>query len=212
MENNKQAVETNDKQIGNIESDNIQETVNEDTTTECSQSPGDEKEEKRDSDNLDDLKSKIAELEKKLEEKTKQADEFFDMLQRKAAEFENFRKRTAREKSAICDDITCEVVSRFIPVVDNLERAIEAAKNEEGSPLKEGIELVHRQMRDVLTSLGVEEIKAVGSTFNPELHNAVAHVYDKEYGENEIVEEYQKGYILKHKDKVIRHSAVKVAN
>ena len=72
--------------------------------------------------------------------------------------------------------------------------------------------MIYRQMKEVLSSLGVEEIEAVGSRFNPEIHNAVAHIDDKEYGENEIVEEFQKGYMLKDKEKVIRHSAVKVAN
>jgi molecular chaperone GrpE len=212
MGNNNEAAEADNRQTGHIETDGIDEACNEEIDRSESQLPEDENGDICDNENPDDLKSKLAELEKSLEEKTRQAEEYYDMLLRKAAEFDNYRKRIAREKSAICDDITCEVVSRFIPVVDNLERAVDAAKNEADSPLKEGIEMIYRQMKEVLSSLGVEEIEAVGSRFNPEIHNAVAHIDDKEYGENEIVEEFQKGYILKDKEKVIRHSAVKVAN
>jgi molecular chaperone GrpE len=153
----------------------------------------------------------IEELKAECEAKAKQCEEYFNMLQRTAAEFDNYKKRTAREKEALYQDATCDVVAAFLPVVDNLERAIQAANNDAGNnSLKEGIELVYRQFGDVLKKLNVEVIEAVGKEFDPNLHNAVSHVEDENYGENEVVEEFQKGYILK--DKVIRHSMVKVAN
>ncbi len=153
----------------------------------------------------------VEELKAKCEEKSKQCEEYFNMLQRTAAEFDNYKKRTAREKEALYMDATGDVVAAFLPVVDNIERAIQAADNDAGgTSLKEGIELVYRQFKDVMKKLNVEVIEAVGKEFDPNLHNAVSHVDDEEYGENVVVEEFQKGYILK--DKVIRHSMVKVAN
>lgn len=153
----------------------------------------------------------IEELKAECEAKAKQCEEYFNMLQRTAAEFDNYKKRTAREKEALYQDATSDVVAAFLPVVDNLERAIQAASNDAGSnSLKEGIELVYRQFSEVLKKLNVEVIEAVGKEFDPNLHNAVSHIDDENYGENEVVEEFQKGYILK--DKVIRHSMVKVAN
>jgi molecular chaperone GrpE len=151
-------------------------------------------------------------LKIQLEEKTKQSDEYFDKLQRKAAEFDNYRKRTVKEKEAIYSDTVAEVVASFLPVVDNLERALKAADNgdENSNPFKDGVELIYKQLLDVLKNLGVAEIKCVGEPFNPELHNAVMHVADEAYGENVIVEEFQKGYVIL--ERVIRHSMVKVAN
>jgi molecular chaperone GrpE len=153
----------------------------------------------------------IEELKANCEEKTKQCEEYFNMLQRTAAEFDNFKKRTAREKEALYQDATSDVVAAFLPVIDNLERAIQAANNDAGgNSLKEGIELVYRQFSEVMKKLKVEVIEAVSKEFDPNLHNAVSHVDDDNYGDNVVVEEFQKGYIFK--DKVIRHSMVKVAN
>ncbi len=153
----------------------------------------------------------VEEIKAQLEEKSKQCEEYFDKLQRTAAEFDNFKKRTAKEKEALYSDAASDVVSALLPVVDNLERAIEAANNEVNvNSLKEGVELVYRQFKDVLQKLNVDVIEAVGNEFDPNLHNAVSHVDDEQYGNNVVVEEFQKGYI--YKDKVIRYSMVKVAN
>ncbi len=153
----------------------------------------------------------VEELKAKCEEKTKQCEEYFNLLQRTAAEFDNYKKRTAREKEVLYMDATGDVVTAFLPVVDNIERAIQAAGNDvSDTSIKEGIELVYRQFKEVMKKLNVEAIEAVGKEFDPNLHNAVSHVDDEEYGENIVVEEFQKGYLLK--DKVIRHSMVKVAN
>lgn len=153
----------------------------------------------------------LKEISQQLEEKSKKCDEYLAMLQRTAAEFDNYKKRTAREKEALQSDIVGDVVAAFLPVIDNLERASMASeKDDDEQSLKDGITLVMRQVSDVLKKLGVESIEASGKDFNPELHNAVMHIEDDSYSENIIVEELQKGYIIK--DKVIRHSMVKVAN
>lgn len=127
---------------------------------------------------------------------------------RTLAEYDNYRKRTIKEKESIYPEAKATVVEKFLPVMDNFQRALDAAENKDA--FYEGVAMVKKQMDEVLTSLGVEEIKAVGEQFNPELHNAVMHIDDEEAGENIIVEEFQKGYRIG--DRVIRHSMVKVAN
>ncbi|HHW00503.1 MAG TPA: nucleotide exchange factor GrpE [Clostridiaceae bacterium] len=155
--------------------------------------------------------SEIESLKASLEEKTKRCDEYKDMLQRLAAEFDNYKKRTAREKEALYFDALSDVVSEFLPVIDNIERAINACKSENSQEsMLEGIELINRQVKETLKKLGVEQIDCVGKRFDPNLHEAVMHIEDDTYEQNVVVEEFQKGYIFK--DKVIRHSIVKVAN
>ncbi|HOM02462.1 MAG TPA: nucleotide exchange factor GrpE [Acetivibrio sp.] len=163
------------------------------------------------SENEASSNEEIDSLKSQLEEKTKKCEEYFNMLQRTAAEFDNYKKRTVKEKEAIYTDALSDAVASFLPVVDNIERALQAASGDaDVKSIREGIELVYRQFKDVMKKLGVEEIKALGEKFDPNLHNAVMHVEDSECGENIVVEEFQKGYKLK--DKVIRHSMVKVAN
>ena len=127
---------------------------------------------------------------------------------RTLAEYDNYRKRTIKEKESIYPEAKAVVIEKFLPVMDNFQRAIDSAENKDG--FYEGVVMLKKQMDDVLTALGVEEIKSVGEEFNPELHNAVMHIDDEEQGENVIVEEFQKGYKIG--DRVIRHSMVKVAN
>ena len=127
---------------------------------------------------------------------------------RTLAEYDNYRKRTIKEKESIYPEAKAVVVEKFLPVLDNFQRAIESAENKDA--FYDGVVMLKKQMDEVLTALGVEEIKTVGEEFNPELHNAVMHVEDEEAGENIIVEECQKGYKIG--DRVIRHSMVKVAN
>jgi len=158
-----------------------------------------------------DNNREMEQLRNELEEKTKKCEEYLNMLQRTAAEFDNYKKRTAKEMGSIYNDAAVDVVNAFLPVVDNIERAVQASSKEvDAASLKEGIDLVYRQFKEVMGKLGVEEIKSLGEKFDPNLHNAVMHVEDPEYGESVIIEEFQKGYILK--DKVIRYSMVKVAN
>ena len=127
---------------------------------------------------------------------------------RTLAEYDNYRKRTIKEKESIYPEAKAVVIEKFLPVMDNFQRAIDSAENKDG--FYEGVVMLKKQMDDVLTALGVEEIKSVGEEFNPELHNAVMHIDDEEQGENVIVEEFQKGYKIG--DRVVRHSMVKVAN
>ena len=127
---------------------------------------------------------------------------------RTLAEYDNYRKRTIKEKESIYPEAKAVVVEKFLPVLDNFQRAIDSAENKDA--FYEGVVMLKKQMDEVLAALGVEEIKAVGEEFNPEVHNAVMHVEDEESGENIIVEEFQKGYKIG--DRVIRHSMVKVAN
>lgn len=131
-----------------------------------------------------------------------------DKYLRLAAEYDNFRKRSAKERESIYSDVRADTVTRFLPVYDNLCRALAQATEDEA--YRKGVEMIMTQMNEVLEKLGVTEIPSVGETFDPELHNAVMHVEDEEKGENEIVEEFQKGFKLG--DKVIRFAMVKVAN
>ncbi len=154
--------------------------------------------------------SEIEELKKRLEEKTQQCEDYLNTIQRTAAEFDNYKKRTIKEKEALSLDSAIETVSELLPVVDNLERALKAAEDMENNPLRDGVEMVMRQLMECLGKIGVEPIIAVDNPFNPEIHNAVMHVEDEEKGDNIVIEEFQKGYIMK--GKVVRHSMVKVAN
>ena len=135
-------------------------------------------------------------------------DELDDRYKRILAEFENFKKRSAKERESLYNSILSDVVEVMLPVLDNLENAAKIETKDE--EYKKGIELVLKQFQDTLKAKGVEEIKTVGETFDPELHEAVSSVQDESKGEKEIVQEYRKGYRIG--SKVIRHSMVVVAN
>ena len=135
-------------------------------------------------------------------------EETTDRLKRLMAEFDNFKKRSAKEREGLYNSLLSDIVSSFLPVVDNLEKAVNSNTEDEG--YKQGVELVLKQFMDVLSSLGVKEIEGVGSTFNPEYHEAVSSVQDETLGEKEIKEVFRKGYKIG--DKVIRHAMVVVAN
>ncbi|MDR1664569.1 MAG: nucleotide exchange factor GrpE [Clostridiales bacterium] len=140
----------------------------------------------------------------------KKYNELLDRYQRSLAEFDNFRKRTAKEKSSMYDDGTRDTVEKLLPVVDNFERALNASEDKENK-FYQGVAMIARQLETALQDLGVETIPAgQGEVFNHNLHFAVAHVEDESLGENVITGELQKGY--KYKDKVIRPSMVRVAN
>ena len=131
-----------------------------------------------------------------------------DQYLRLAAEYDNFRKRSQKEKEGLYQGAKSDAVAAFLPVYDNLERALKQETADEA--YKKGVEMTMTGLRDILTKLGVEEIPALGETFDPALHNAVMHVEDEAYGENVIVQVLQKGYRLG--DRVIRYAMVKVAN
>lgn len=125
------------------------------------------------------------------------------------AEYDNFKKRTVKEKEKIYTDSVGDTVAQLLPVLDNIERAMSAVSDRDNEFYK-GFELVHKQTKEIFEKMGVKEILSVGELFNPELHNAVMHTEDDSAGENTVVEEFQKGYT--YKDKVIRYAMVKVAN
>ena len=131
-----------------------------------------------------------------------------DRYLRLAAEYDNYRKRSARERESIYSDVRADTVTKFLPVYDNLVRALEQSTADEA--YRKGVELIMTQFKDILSRLGVTEIEAVGKTFDPELHNAVMRDEDETRGANEIVQELQKGFKLG--DKVIRYAMVKVVN
>lgn len=127
------------------------------------------------------------------------------------AEFDNFRKRTEKEKSGMYDIGAKEIIEKILPVVDNFERGLAAVPSEEAeNPFVEGMNKIYKQLMTALQDMGVTPIEAVGKEFDLNLHNAVMHVEDESFGENVIAEEFQKGYL--YKDTVVRHSMVKVAN
>ena len=135
-------------------------------------------------------------------------EEMTDRYKRLLAEFENYKKRSQKERESLYNMITGDVLTSILPVMDNLEKA--AAVKTEDTSYQEGVKLVVKQFSDVLKKFGVEEIETVGKRFDPELHDAVSHIDDPNKGEQEIVEEYRKGYKIG--TKVIRHSMVIVAN
>ena len=135
-------------------------------------------------------------------------EELEDRYKRILAEFENFKKRSNKERDGLYNSILSDVVEVILPVLDNLENAVKVQTGDE--EYKKGIELVLKQFQDVLKSKGVEEIKTVGETFDPELHEAVSSIQDDTKGEKEIVQEYRKGYKIG--SRVVRHSMVVVAN
>ena len=162
---------------------------------EVQETPAPEEEEKN---------SLQAELDALKQTSAQQKEQFL----RLAAEYENYRRRTAKEKESIWADVKGETVQKFLPVYDNLERALKQETADEA--YKKGVELTMKGLQDALTGLGVEMIRALGETFDPNRHNAVMHCDDPESGESTIVEVFQQGFICG--DKVIRFSMVKVAN
>ena len=147
----------------------------------------------------------------KKDPKDAQIEELQDRLKRQMAEFDNFRKRTEKEKAAMYEIGAKDIIEKILPVLDNFERGLAAVpEDEKGSSFAEGIEKIYKQFVKTLEDAGVESIEAVGKQFDPTLHNAVMHVEDEKYGENEIAMELQKGY--KYRGSVVRHSMVQVAN
>ena len=195
-----QAEEENAKEASEDEevSDNEEEESDEE------QEPDEEDEDKKSGKKLFGKKNKKDKKDEKIEELT-------DRLTRQMAEFDNFRKRTEKEKSQMYEIGAKDIIEKMLPVVDNFERGLDAVKEEDKEdPFIQGMEMVYKQLMTVLGELGVKPIEAVGKEFDPNLHNAVMHVEDENFGENIIAEEFQKGYM--YRDSVVRHSMVKVAN
>lgn len=146
--------------------------------------------------------------DKQIEDLTAQLD---DLRKRNLAEFENFRKRTEKEKSTMFDMGAKSVVEKLLPIIDNFERGFAGLSEEQMSnPFVSGMDMVYKQLVKALADMGVEPIEAVGKPFDPNLHNAVMHVEDENIGENTVAQEFQKGYL--YHGSVVRHSMVQVAN
>ncbi len=175
-----------------------EETIEETTDTSAEQEDTEGKSKKKKKDKKDKRDEKIAELT--------------DKVVRQMAEFDNFRKRTEKEKSQQFDRGAITMVEKILPVVDSFERALATATDEQkADPFVDGMDKVYKQMIKMLEEAGVKAIEAAGAEFDPNLHNAVMHIDDESYGDNIIVEEFQKGYTYKD-NQIIRHSMVKVAN
>ena len=148
---------------------------------------------------------------KKKDKKDEKIEELTDKLTRQMAEFDNFRKRTEKEKSQMYEVGAKDIIEKILPVVDNFERGLDAVKEEEKEdPFVQGMEKVYKHLLTTLEGIDVKPIEAVGQQFDPNFHNAVMHVEDENFGENVVAEEFQKGYT--YRDSVVRHSMVKVAN
>lgn len=146
----------------------------------------------------------------KKDKKDEKIEELTDRLTRQLAEFDNYRKRTEKEKASMYVIGAKDIVEKILPIVDNFERGLATVEHPEDDPFADGMNKVYKQLTKTLEDMGVTVIEAVGKEFDPNLHNAVMHVEDENVGENIVVEEFQKGY--KYKDIVVRHSMVKVAN
>ena len=150
----------------------------------------------------------ITQIKEELSEQTKKADEYYEHLKRNMAEFDNYKKRVTKEKEKLYYTITSDVIADILPIMDNFEKAIDAKTTDES--YKNGMEMIYAQLSEVLKKLGLEEIEALKTTFDPNFHEAVMHIEDENFGEKEVIEVLRKGYKIG--DKVIRHSMVKVAN
>lgn len=187
-----------------LENEEINDTAEEETVEEAEEAVAEEPETEKEKGSFFKKKEKKDRKDEKIEELT-------DRVRRQMAEFDNFRKRTEKEKTQMFETGAKSIVEKILPVVDNFERGLAAVTEEEkGTPFVEGMEKIYKQMLTVLEEAGVKPIEAVGQEFDPNLHNAVMHVEDEEFGENIIAEEFQKGYT--YRDSVVRHSMVKVAN
>lgn len=205
MEENKTNIPETEEEITPPEAD-IEAEVTSDA--ECE---GEEKVCRGEKKKLKKAEAEIAELKKTLDEKNAEVAELNDRYMRLFAEYDNFRRRTAKELEGKAADAACDTLAQLLPVLDNLERAAQYNTDDTAvTNMGKGLELTLKSFIETLAKLGVCEIEAEGKTFDPNLHNAVMHVEDEELGESQVVEVFMKGYAKG--DKVLRHSMVKVAN
>ncbi len=186
------------------------EDISEQTEAEVSEEQPEDKDAQ-----TDDKSDKKRLFGKKKDKKDKQIEELTaqleDLRKRNLAEFENFRKRSEKEKSTMFDMGAKSVIEKLLPIIDNFERGFAGVSEEQMSdPFVSGMDMVYKQMQKALADMGVEPIEAVGKPFDPNLHNAVMHIEDENLGENTVAQEFQKGY--SYHGTVVRHSMVQVAN
>ena len=198
----KEAVEEAKKSAAETESEEAEAEETEETSEEAGSGDAKEDTEKKTGKKL---------FGKKKDKKDEKIEELTDKLTRQMAEFDNFRKRTEKEKSQMYVIGAKDIIEKILPVVDNFERGLDAVKEEEKEdPFVQGMEKVYKHLVTTLEGIEVKPIEAVGQPFDPNFHNAVMHVEDENFGENIVAEEFQKGYT--YRDSVVRHSMVKVAN
>lgn len=184
---------------------------NEADASEDAEEPAAEEEAADDDKEKSGKEKKLFGRKNKKDKKDEKIEELTDRLTRQMAEFDNFRKRTEKEKSQMYEIGAKDIIEKILPVVDNFERGLAAVPEEDkANPFAEGMEKIYKQLMTTLEEIGVKPIEAVGNEFNPDYHNAVMHVEDEEFGENTVAEEFQKGYT--YRESVVRHSMVKVAN
>ena len=199
MEENKTNVEDEvlEEQAEEAKAEEAQETVESDDAE--ADEPLKHKEKKK-------LKKAEAEIERLKADLAEEQEKYMRLY----AEYDNFRRRSAKERDGIYSDAYSDAIAQILPIIDNLERAAQYSADDPESPMAKGIELTIKSCVDALNKMGVYEIEALGKPFDPNFHNAVMHVEDETFGENEIAEVFMKGYVRG--DKVIRFSMVKVAN
>ena len=198
----KEAVEEAKKSAAETESAEAEAEETEETSEEAGSEEAKEDAEKKTGKKL---------FGKKKDKKDEKIEELTDKLTRQIAEFDNFRKRTEKEKSQMYEVGAKDIIEKILPVVDNFERGLDAVKEEDKEdPFVQGMEKVYKHLLTTLEGIEVKPIEAVGQPFDPNFHNAVMHVEDENFGENIVAEEFQKGYT--YRDSVVRHSMVKVAN
>ncbi len=196
----------------NTEAETTEEEATEETTEEVTAEEAVEEDTEADAEEEADEEKSSGGFFKKKDKKDKkdaQIEELTDKVRRQMAEFENFRKRSEKEKTQMYEVGAKGILEKILPVVDNFERGLKGMEESE-DPFAQGMQMIYKQLMTSLEEAGVKAIEAVGQEFNPDFHNAVMHIEDDEFGENEIVEEFQKGYM--YHDSVLRHSMVKVAN
>ncbi len=201
----KEAVEEAKKQAEETNAEAADEDVTkENPETDSEAETEQEAEEKKEKKSFFKKKNKKDPKDEKIEDLT-------DKLTRQMAEFDNYRKRTEKEKSAMYEIGAKDIIEKILPVIDNFERGFQSVDEEKRKdPFVDGMDKVYKQLMKTLEDAGVKQIEALGQEFNPDFHNAVMHVEDEEAGENIVVEEFQKGYM--YRESVVRHSMVKVAN
>lgn len=216
----KEAVEEAKKAAGEAAQEEVPEPAEskkeaeeaaEETSGEAEELDGTQEENQDSEEEQEPKKKKFFEKKPKKDKKDEKIEELTDKLTRQMAEFDNYRKRTEKEKSAMYEIGAKDVVEKILAVVDNFERGLQSVPEEEkDAPFIQGMDKIYKQLMTTLEEIGVKPIEAVGQEFNPDFHNAVMHVEDEGFGENIVAEEFQKGYT--YRESVVRHSMVKVAN
>lgn len=200
-----------DLEKGNLEEEVKETEIPADSENDAENAVEETAEEGTAEDGKTEKKEKKGFFSKKKDPKDTQIEELTDRLKRSMAEFDNFRKRTEKEKSAMYEIGAKDVIMKILPVVDNFERGLAAVPEDvKGTPFEEGMEKIYKQLMKTLEDMDVKPIEAVGKEFDPNLHNAVMHIEDENLGENVVAAELQKGYT--YRDSVVRHSMVQVAN